>query len=160
MVAKEELINHLNKALSMEIGAILQYLNHSYMVMGPYRDAVADQLEKNARDEMEHMEYVSEKIVAYDGVPTTQPAAMYTAKTVPEMLNQDLAAENKAIEQYEKIIKMAEEYGDTDLRKTIEDITSKEYEHKETLEKMLKMWNGYLFINLLILYFVSSSHII
>jgi len=139
MVAKEELINHLNKALSMEIGAILQYLNHSYMVMGPYRDAVADQLEKNARDEMEHMEYVSEKIVAYDGVPTTQPAAMYTAKTVPEMLNQDLAAENKAIEQYEKIIKMAEEYGDTDLRKTIEDITSKEYEHKETLEKMLKM---------------------
>jgi bacterioferritin len=139
MVAKEELINHLNKALSMEIGAILQYLNHSYMVMGPYRDAVADQLEKNARDEMEHMEYVSEKIVAYDGVPTTQPAAMYTAKTVPEMLNQDLAAEKQAIAEYEKIIKMAEEYGDTDLRKTIEDITSKEYEHKETLEKMLKM---------------------
>ena len=146
MVAKEELINHLNKALSMEIGAILQYLNHSYMVMGPYRDAVADQLEKNARDEMEHMEYVSEKIVAYDGVPTTQPAAMYTAKTVPEMLNQDLAAEKQAIAEYEKIIKMAEEYGDTDLRKTIEDITSKEYEHKETLEKMLKMWNSYLLI--------------
>jgi bacterioferritin len=139
MVAKEELIKQLNKALSMEIGAILQYLNHSYMVMGPYRDAVEDKLEKNARDEMEHMEYISEKIVAYDGVPTTQPAAMYTAKTVTEMLNQDLAAENKAIELYDKIIKMAEEYGDTDLRKTIEDITSKEYEHKETLEKMLKM---------------------
>jgi hypothetical protein len=24
---------------------------------------------------------------------------------------------------------------------------------------MLKMWNGYLFINLLILYFISSSYI-
>ncbi len=139
MVAKEELINQLNKALSMEIGAILQYLNHSYTVMGPYRSAVEDQLEKNARDEMEHMEYLAEKIVAYEGMPTTQPAAMYTAKTVTEMLNQDLAAENKAIEHYEKVIKMAEEYGDTDLRKTLEDITSKEYEHKETLEKMLKM---------------------
>jgi bacterioferritin len=139
MVAKEELINYLNKALSMEIGAILQYMNHSYTVMGPYRNTVADQLEKNARDEMEHMEYVSEKIVAYGGVPTTQPAAMYTATTVTEMLNQDLAAENKAIELYEKIIKMGEEYGDTDLYKTIEDITSVEYKHKETLEKMLKM---------------------
>ena len=140
MVSKEELINYLNKALSMEIGAILQYLNHSYTVMGPYRDSVSDRLEKNARAEMEHMEYLSEKIVAYDGVPTTQPAAMYTAKTVTDMLNQDLAAENKAIELYDKIIKMADEYGDTDLRKTIEDITSVEYEHKETLEKMLKMW--------------------
>ncbi len=28
-------------------------------------------LEKNARAEMEHMEYLSEKIVAYDGEPTT-----------------------------------------------------------------------------------------
>jgi bacterioferritin len=139
MVAKGELINQLNKALSMEIGAILQYLNHGYTIMGPYRSAVEDQLEKNARDEMEHMEYLSEKIVAYDGVPTTQPAVMYTAKTVNDALNQDLAAENKAIEHYEKVIKMADEYGDTDLRKTLEDITSKEYEHKETLEKMLKM---------------------
>jgi len=35
---------------------------------------------------MEHMEYLSEKIVAYDGEPTTQPAAIYTAKTVADML--------------------------------------------------------------------------
>jgi bacterioferritin len=139
MVTKKELVDQLNVALGMEIAAIVQYLHHSYSVMGPYRSAVADQLEKNSKDEMEHMEYVSEKIVAYDGVPTTKPADIYTAKTPTDMLNQDLAAENKAIEHYEKIIKMADEYGDTDLRKSIEDITSKEYEHKETIEKMLKM---------------------
>jgi bacterioferritin len=138
MVTKKELINELNAALSMEIAAILQYMHHSYSVMGPYRNAMADQLVKQARDEMEHMEYLSEKIVAYDDVPTTQPAAIYTAKGAEDMLNQDLAAENKAIERYEKIIKMAHEYGDTDLYKSLEDITSKEYEHKETLEKMLK----------------------
>lgn len=139
MVTKQELINELNVALTMEIAAIVQYLHHSYSVMGPYRNAVADQLQKNSKDEMEHMEYLSEKIVAYDGIPATTCAEIYTAKTATDMLNQDLAAENKAIEQYDKIIKMADEYGDTDLRKSIEDITSKEYEHKETIEKMLKM---------------------
>lgn len=138
LVSKEELIQNLNKAVSMEIGAILQYLHNHYSIMGPYRDAFGDKLEEIARQEMEHMEYLSEKIVAYDGIPTTQPAAIYTAKTVTDMLNHDLAIEKEAIEHYDKVIKMADEYGDIGLRKSIEDIIDEEYDHKETFEKMLK----------------------
>lgn len=138
MADKQKLIDELNVALGMEIAAIVQYLHNSYTIMGPYRDALAGQLESFSKDEMEHMEYLSEKIVALEGVPTVKPADIYTSAKWREMLGFDLAAENKAIDHYKVILTMAEELGDVDLKKSIEDITSKEYEHKETLEKLLK----------------------
>jgi bacterioferritin (cytochrome b1) len=54
------------------------------------------------------------------------------------MLEADLAAENAAIDRYKTIIALADELGDVDLKKSIEDITSQEYGHKEALEKFLK----------------------
>ena len=138
MADKQKLIDELNVALGMEIAAIVQYLHNSYTIMGPYRDALTGQLEGFSKDEMEHMEYLSEKIVALGGVPTVKPADIHTSAKWREMLGFDLAAENKAIDHYKAILTMAEDLGDVDLKKTIEDITSKEYEHKEALEKLLK----------------------
>lgn len=141
MVEKQEVVDALNEALSLEIGAIVQYLHHSYEIMGPFRDALADKLSSFSKAEMHHMEYLSEKIVALGGDPTTKPAPVHTSNNVMEMLQQDLAAENKAIDYYKKVIGMAEEFGDVDLKKTLEDITSVEYGHKEELEKLMKQSN-------------------
>jgi len=76
--------------------------------------------------------------VALGGVPTTKPAAIKTPATWRGMLEADLAAEKMAIDQYKIIIKMADELGDVDLKKSIEDIASQEYGHKEEIEKLLK----------------------
>jgi len=73
---------------------------------------------------MEHMEYVSKKIVALGGVPTTKPAAINAPAKWRDMVEADLAAENMAIEHYKAIAAMADELDDVDLRKSIEDITS------------------------------------
>jgi bacterioferritin len=138
MADVKKVIDELNVALGMEIAAIVQYLHNSYSIMGPWRSALAGELESFAKDEMNHMEYVSEKIVALGGVPTTKPAAINTPATWRDMLEADLAAEKMAINHYKAIIKMADELGDVDLKKSIEDITSQEYGHKETIEKLLK----------------------
>jgi len=138
MVDNKKVINELNAALSMEIAAIVQYSHNSYTIMGPWRGALTGELESFAKDEMRHMEYVSEKIVALGGVPSSQPAAINTPATWRAMLEADLAAENAAIDRYKTIIALADELGDVDLKKSIEDITSQEYGHKEALEKFLK----------------------
>jgi bacterioferritin len=106
--------------------------------MGPWRGALTGELESFAKDEMEHMEYLSKKIVALGGVPTTKPASINTPATWRAMLEADLAAENTAIGHYKAIAAMADELGDVDLKKSIEDIASEEYGHKEALEKFLK----------------------
>lgn len=138
MVDKQKVIDELNVAVGMEIAAIVQYSHNSYMIMGPWRGALTEELESFAKDEMEHMEYVSKKIVALGGVPTTKPAAINTPAKWRDMLEADLAAENMAIDHYKAIAAMADELDDVDLRKSIEDITSEEYGHKEALEKFLK----------------------
>jgi bacterioferritin len=138
MVDKQKVIDELNVALGMEIAAIVQYSHNSFTIMGPWRGALTGELESFAKDEMSHMEYVSEKIVALGGVPTTKPAPINTPASWRAMLEADLAAENAAIDRYKTIITMAEDLGDVDLKKSIEDIASQEYGHKEALEKFLK----------------------
>jgi bacterioferritin len=138
MVDTQKVIDELNKALGMEIAAIVQYEHNSAMIMGPWRSALTGALEGFAKDEMNHMEYLSEKIVALGGVPTTKPAPITTPSTWRAMLEADLAAENDAIAEYKKIIAMADDMEDVDLKKSIEDITSEEYGHKEDLQKFLK----------------------
>ncbi len=138
MVDKQKVIDELNAALGMEIAAIVQYSHNWYSIMGPWRGALTGELESFAKDEMSHMEYVSEKIVALGGVPTTKPAPINTPASWRAMLEADLAAENAAIDRYKAIIAMADDLGDVDLKKSIEDIASQEYGHKEALEKFLK----------------------
>lgn len=138
MVDKQKVIDEMNVALGMEIAAIVQYSHNSYSIMGPWRKALTEELESFAKDEMNHMEYLSEKIVALGGVPTTKPAAINTPTTWRAMLGADLAAENMAIDHYKTVIAMADEFGDVDLKKSIEDIASEEYGHKEALEKFLR----------------------
>ncbi len=87
------------------------------------------------------MAYLSKKIVALGGDPTTQPAPIRTSSNMMEMLQQDLDAENEAILHYKNAIGMAEEFGDVDLKRTLEDITSVEIGHKEELEKLMKQTN-------------------
>jgi bacterioferritin len=138
MVSITKIIDELNTALGMEIAAIVQYSHNSYSIMGPWRKALTEELESFAKDEMEHMEYVSKKIVALGGVPTTKPAPIYTPAKWREMLEADLKAENEAIERYKTIAALAEELGDVDLKTSIENIASEEYGHKEAIEKFLK----------------------
>ncbi len=141
MVEKQELIDALNRALSLELQAIVQYLHHSYEIMGPFRSALAGELSGFSKAEMKHMEYLSKKIVALGGDPTTQPAPIKTSSNAMEMLQQDLDGEKTAIDHYKNVIGMAEEVGDVDLKKTLEDITSVEIGHKEDLEKLMKQPN-------------------
>ena len=59
-------------------------------------------------------------------------------KSAKEMLQEDVAAEHKAIAAYSRHIEMAEELGEKGLVIRLEDILSDETEHAEELERLAR----------------------
>ncbi|MBI3989911.1 MAG: ferritin-like domain-containing protein [candidate division NC10 bacterium] len=134
---KETLIEGLNRDLAGEYRAILQYLQHSYMLKGLERLTLGELFKKFAIGEMKHAEFLAEKIVALGGVPTVTPLSIVQPTTAREMLQANLAAERQAIADYKERADQAEEYGDEGLEVELEEIMAEETRHAEELEKLL-----------------------
>ena len=135
---KKTLIEHLNEDLSGELQAIVQYLQHSFMVKGLGRLPIHDQLEGNAKDEMSHAEMLAERIVAMGGIPTVKPRKIVEAKSTEDMLAADLEGENKALADYAVRIKEAEEAGEVGTSLILENILVDEQGHADGLVMLLR----------------------
>ena len=134
---KQTVIEGLNRDLAGEYRAILQYLQHSYMLKGPERLTLGELFKKIAIGEMKHAEFLAEKIVALGGVLTVVPLPIVQPATAREMLQANLAAERQAIADYKERADQAEEYGDESLEVELEEIMAEETRHAEELEKLL-----------------------
>lgn len=137
---KQTLIDKLNEDLSNELSAIIQYIIYAAKATGPYRPQLKDFFMAEVPDEQMHAEYLSNKIVALGGEPTTKPASVAAAKDNREMLNAVLEAERKAIAGYTERAKQAEEFGDKGLSVQLEDMVRDESGHAEETERILRDW--------------------
>ena len=72
-MTKDELISGLNKDLSGEFSAIIQYIIYAAQSTGPYRPQLAQFFLKEVADEQMHAQFLANKIVALGGKPTAQP---------------------------------------------------------------------------------------
>ncbi len=134
---KQTLIDGLNHDLAGEYQAILQYLQHYYVMKGPERLTVGELFKKISISEMKHAEFLAEKIVALGGVPTVTPLPIIQPTAVREMLKANLAAERQAITDYAERAEQAEDFGDEGLETELENIIAEETRHAEELEKLL-----------------------
>ena len=80
-MASKELIEMMNKAISMEIQVSIQYMWQHVKIYGFDHIAVADELKKVAIEEMKHAEDIAERVDYFGGDPTTQPAKITLGKT-------------------------------------------------------------------------------
>jgi bacterioferritin len=71
----------------------------------------------------------------------TEPRAVPRADQPREMLEQALAAEKRAIADYEERLRQADAFGDVGLRVSLENQVADETRHKEELERVLAGWN-------------------
>ncbi|MFN2109297.1 MAG: ferritin-like domain-containing protein [Anaerolineae bacterium] len=118
------LIQMLEAAVKDEHAALIQYLRHAYM-MG--EGELACEIEGIAREEMRHLWMLSRWIVRLGGQPTTERGFTDLAGvTVPEWMQHDVAAEERAIAMYEGYLTRIE---DPDLRADIEHILADERRH-------------------------------
>jgi len=81
-------------------------------------DQVSNAMLKNrfkflSSEEEKHAEEIAERLVYLGGKPTTKPDPIFVGKNLKEMIKQDNKDEETAIELYKKIIKLANEEGDT-----------------------------------------------
>src|ERR671916_3453645 len=135
MMAGQELIDNLNRALSMELASVIQYMQHSFLVTGPEREVYRSFFRKQGEESHDHAKTLGDKIVALGGVPTVEPSMIRQSTDLAEMLRQDLEMEREALQAY---MAAWEACGDDELptRFLLEGRIADEQRHVEELEKL------------------------
>jgi bacterioferritin len=137
---KPEMIKSLNEDLAGELGAMIQYITYAAKATGPYRPQLSAFFLNEVPDEQGHAQYLANKIVALGGEPTTKARDVPAAKSDREMVEAVRDAEKRAVTDYTKRVKQAEEFGDKGLVVQLEDIVNDETGHLEETERLLRDW--------------------
>lgn len=134
-MARAELIENLNKALSLELSGVIQYAQHSYLVTGIEREIYKEFFREQSDEGQKHALFLGDKIVALGGVPTVEPAMIRQSTDLKEMLKQDLELERTAVTVYMEAWTSCDEE-DLPTRFWLEGQIAEEQLHVEELEKL------------------------
>ncbi len=100
MANHDKLIEVLNRAVSLEYTAVVQYNQHSMLLTGPDREVFEELFTKQAEEALTHAKTWGEKIVYLGGVPTIEVGEVHQSTDLTEMLEMDLELETQAVETY------------------------------------------------------------
>ena len=72
-MANAKLIESLNRALGFELAAVIQYMQHSFLVTGTEREVYCSYFRAQSEESHGHAKMLGDKIVSLGGVPTVEP---------------------------------------------------------------------------------------
>jgi bacterioferritin len=136
-VSREQLIGLLNEDLAREYQAIIAYVVYSQVLKGAQYMQIAGELEKHARQELEHALTIAKQIDYLGGMPTVTPKSVKTSEQAEEMLRFDLDNENATIKNYRERVRQCETLGEYALAEQIRSILVNEQEHQIDLATAL-----------------------
>jgi bacterioferritin len=134
-MAGQELIDNLNRALSFELAAVIQYMQHSFLVTGTEREVYRSFFRDQSEESHDHAKTLGDKVVALGGVPTVEPGMIRQSTDLAEMLRQDLALEREAMGAYMAAWESCKD-NERATRFMLEERIAREQIHIEELEKM------------------------
>ncbi len=127
---KDKVIEVLNKARSMELQAIHQYMNQHYNIDNMDYGDLAAKIKLIAIDEMRHAEMFAERIEELDGQPTASMAAqVIKGQKVEAVFPFDAGLEDDTIDIYNQFLQVCRENGDSISMKLFETIIDEEQIH-------------------------------
>lgn len=134
MISREErkaiVIAALNKARSMELHAIHQYMNQHYNLDDKDYGELAMNMKLIAIDEMRHCEMFAERIKELGGEPTSELAAkVVKGQDVKAIFSSDANAEDETIYVYNNLRKECADNGDILTAKLFDTIIEEEQAH-------------------------------
>lgn len=132
---KAKLIDKLNEAISLELGALLQYNQYSHVLLGPERHIWEGFFEDAAKESFGHARKFAAKVVALGGVPSVEPMAVKQTNDLMQMLENSLEVERRAVQIYTEARDLAE--GNYAYATLLEDQILDESDDVEELEKIL-----------------------
>ncbi len=136
-MASPQLIDALNKMVSNEYAAFLQYLQQSFLVHGTEREVFRKFFAEGSEEAVTHAKLWGEKIVGLGGFPTVEPAAVRQSRDLTEMLEHDLQLERDNLEDCVAALRIAEAEDELAVKVMLEDHIVNETEDVEELEKLL-----------------------
>ena len=134
-MANTALIDNLNRALSIELAAVIQYMQHSFLITGTEREVYRSFFKDQSKEAHGHARMLGDKIVALGGVPTVEPAMIRQATQLADMLKQDLELEREGIAAYMAAWESCQEQ-ELPTRFLLEGRIAEEQIHIEELEKL------------------------
>ena len=123
-----EIIEALNRALTVELTAINQYFLHGEICGNWGYDRLYAFIRKESIDEMKHAEMIAERIDELGGTPNINVGPISSGGDLEKMLRDNVAAEEEAVERYTKQIQDVG-MSDPTTRRLLEDILAEEERH-------------------------------
>ncbi len=137
MQGNPRVIEALNQALADELAAIIQYTVHAEMCANWGYSRLEEVAKKRARDEMRHAEELIERILFLEGTPLVERIGeLRIGRDVPGQIEADLAAEARAVGDYNRWARIAMEEGDRGSEELFERILETEEGHLSDLEAL------------------------
>ncbi len=130
-------IEQLNRALSVEYSAVIQYIQCAALLQGEERQIYKDIFDESSKESYGHARIVSDLIVSIGGTPTIETAKIRQATHAKEMLELALLTEKEAMEAYQKAHDAVAEEGG--LKYMLEERVMAEQEDVWELEKLLRL---------------------
>lgn len=136
-VTREELIKLLNGDLAREYQAIIAYVVYSQVLKGAEYMSIAEELEKHAKEELEHAITIAKQVDYLGGTPTVQPEPVKATDDNKEMLRADLNNENLTVKNYRQRVRQCEQLGEYATAELIREILIEEQDHQIALATAL-----------------------
>ncbi len=133
---QDKITQVLNWGIEHEYTVILQYLLHSYMTAN--KD-VKKEMEDQAVNEMQHLGWLSEKMVDEKGTPRIEHTKVDQSTKTVDMLQVDIKIEREVAAEYDHAAKEIEE---PDLKELLKRIRDHEVYHAEVFSDLLKKEEG------------------
>ena len=140
MKGDKQVIERLNEALFLELGAVNQYWLHYRLLEDWGYTLLAKKEREESIEEMHHADKLVERIIFLEGHPNLQSVApLLIGETVKEVLEADLAGEYEARDSYRKSREICQQAGDYVTMKLFEDLLADEEGHIDFLETQLEL---------------------
>lgn len=133
-------IRNLQKALSMELTAVHQYLLHAHVLEDWGLETLAGKMREEMQEELGHAGRFTDRILFLDGDPTMtaeKPAAK--AESLKDLFEADLVDEKEAISFYTQSSNEAREDNDIGTLTIFQNIVLDEEGHMDWLKQQLDL---------------------
>lgn len=142
MKRSEKVIECLNKALFLELGAVNQYWLHYRLLDDWGYSKLAAKERAESIEEMQHADKLVERIIFLEGFPNLQTVAqLRIGQSLKEVLEADLAGEKDAWAEYTRSRNICEQEGDYVSKNLFEELIADEEGHIDFLETQLNLLN-------------------
>ena len=138
MKGEKQVIERLNEALFLELGAVNQYWVHFRLLEDWGYTKLAKKERAESIEEMHHADKIIARIIFLEGHPNLQYVApLRVGQTVKDVLESDLAGEYDARTSYKKSREICQEMGDYVTMQLFEELLKDVVGHIDFLETQL-----------------------